>query len=135
MTALYIYVPGEPVGWQRTASHGKVRFDTPRNKAVKQHIGLLAKQAMQGRAMLSGALRCEITAWMPVPESWSKRKKAEAFSGRLHHTSKPDADNLCKVVLDALNNVAWRDDAAVVDLRCFKKYGSPVQTVIVVEAI
>ena len=39
-------------------------------------------------------------AFLPMPESWSKRKKAE-MSGKLHRT-KPDRDNIDKAILDAL---------------------------------
>jgi Holliday junction resolvase RusA-like endonuclease len=40
-------------------------------------------------------------------------------------TSKPDADNLAKAVLDALTDVsAWTDDSLVVSLSIVKTYGS-----------
>lgn len=35
-----------------------------------------------------------------MPKSWSKKKK-ETYNGTPHHT-RPDVDNLCKAVLDAL---------------------------------
>ena len=37
-------------------------------------------------------------------------------------TSKPDADNYAKLILDALNGVLWRDDAQVVRLFAEKVY-------------
>jgi Holliday junction resolvase RusA-like endonuclease len=40
----------------------------------------------------------------------------------VHHTSKPDADNLIKVVKDALNSVVYGDDSQVADQRCVKAY-------------
>ncbi len=38
---------------------------------------------------------------------------------------KPDLDNLVKLVLDALNGVAWTDDSQVVELHTSKVYGQP----------
>lgn len=35
---------------------------------------------------------------------------------------KPDADNILKAVLDALNGVAYEDDRQVVEVLCIKKY-------------
>lgn len=35
-------------------------------------------------------------------------------------TSKPDADNIAKSVLDALNGLAWADDAQVHELHVYK---------------
>jgi len=39
-------------------------------------------------------------AFLPMPESWSKRKKAE-MAGQLHR-AKPDRDNIDKAILDSL---------------------------------
>lgn len=44
---------------------------------------------------------------MPMPKSWSKKRKAE-MNGELH-TQKPDVDNMTKAVLDSL----YDDDSAI----------------------
>jgi hypothetical protein len=58
-----------------------------------------------------------------------KRPKAmcgESFSQeKIPHTKKPDADNLLKAVMDALNKVAWNDDSQVISAKSSKFY-SPV---------
>ncbi len=46
----------------------------------------------------SGALCLDF--YMPMPKSWSKKKKKEMLDRP--HESKPDLDNLVKAVLDAL---------------------------------
>ena len=51
-----------------------------------------------------------ITATRPLPKSRPKRVMREA------DTVKPDADNIAKCVLDALNGVAWDDDTQVTRL-------------------
>ena len=48
---------------------------------------------------------------MPMPKSWSKKKKLEMI-GR-YHTVKPDLDNMIKSCLDALFSKSDRDDACV----------------------
>ena len=50
------------------------------------------------------------------------------------HTQKPDADNVEKAVLDALNGVAFLDDCQVYDVRVTKHWGELGQTVVTVEA-
>lgn len=50
---------------------------------------------------------CKITFHVPMPESWSKKKR-EAFDG-LPHKNKPDIDNLAKGLFDAL----FEDDAHI----------------------
>ena len=42
--------------------------------------------------------------------------------GNLNPTKKPDADNIGKVVLDALNGIAYEDDKQVIELRVSKQY-------------
>ena len=39
-------------------------------------------------------------AYLPIPKSWSKKKKAE-MAGRIHR-AKPDRDNIDKAILDTL---------------------------------
>lgn len=43
-------------------------------------------------------------------------------------TKKPDADNVLKLVLDALNRLAYRDDSQVVDARVVKYWCAPGET-------
>ena len=51
---------------------------------------------------------------MPMPKSWSKKKRAE-MDGKPHQ-QKPDVDNLGKALLDAV----YCDDACVWDIRFIK---------------
>jgi Holliday junction resolvase RusA-like endonuclease len=75
------------------------------------------------RAPTSEAVCVTMTAWLVPPESLSKRRRADMLEGLLAPTKKPDADNIAKVV-DGLNGIVWIDDAQVVELHVFKRYGS-----------
>ena len=48
---------------------------------------------------------CKITFYIPMPDSWSGRKRAD-FNGK-PHMNKPDIDNLTKALLDSV----FDDDA------------------------
>lgn len=52
--------------------------------------------------------------YMPMPKSWSKKKKTEYVL--TPHRQVPDVDNLCKALLDAL----FGDDSHVYDIRVSK---------------
>ena len=41
---------------------------------------------------------------------------------KIWHTTTPDADNLVKMVCDALNGVFWKDDSFIVQLYALKTY-------------
>ena len=58
----------------------------------------------------------------PAPASWSKAKRARALAGVDWHTSKPDADNVAKAILDACNGVVFRDDSQIVMLTATKEF-------------
>ena len=51
---------------------------------------------------------------MPMPKSWSKKKRAEMLGQP--HRQKPDVDNLTKAILDAV----LKDDSGVWDMRTTK---------------
>ena len=54
---------------------------------------------------------------LPMPKSWSKKKKAE-HDGK-GHTSKPDIDNICKALLDSI----FDDDSHIYALTLLKVWG------------
>lgn len=65
-----------------------------------------------------GPVEMTINAFFPIPKSWPKAKrKASRF-----HTTRPDLDNIVKLVKDALNGHAYHDDSAVVKLTASKNY-------------
>lgn len=74
------------------------------------------------RKPLRGPIVVEVHSYMPIPASWSKIKKDTANAGRLKHTSRPDIDNLAKLVLDAANGVLWEDDSQIVSMKLTKEY-------------
>jgi Holliday junction resolvase RusA-like endonuclease len=72
---------------------------------------------------LRGGFHVGIWVRVQIPGSCSNRKIAQIKSGELFPTSKPDLDNLAKIVLDALNGILWADDCQVVKLEITKEYG------------
>lgn len=80
-------------------------------------------------------LEAEINAFYSIPQSASKKKKEEMREGQIRPAKKPDCDNVAKIVLDALNKLAYRDDAQIVDCIIRKWYtDDPRVTVTIREA-
>ncbi len=63
-----------------------------------------------------------VTAYFPIPKSFSEKKKTAAQNGRIRPTKKPDIDNIVKLVADALNGVAYEDDAQIALVSGYKEY-------------
>jgi Holliday junction resolvase RusA-like endonuclease len=105
-------IPGEPRALQR-ARHGNGRtYDAAENKAAKAHIALLGKQAMRARNKpYDGAIKLSCIFIYPWPKSYSQKRKSQ--SNGFYKVTKSDIDNTIKLVMDALNGIAWKDDAQV----------------------
>lgn len=118
-------VKGEPQG------KGRPRFTrigkpyTPENTASYEEKVRLAYWEQCGMEMAAAGipLTLEITAVFGVPERFSKAVRQKMLAWEILPTKRPDADNIAKIIADALNGVAWHDDAQVVSMAVSKVYG------------
>jgi Holliday junction resolvase RusA-like endonuclease len=58
-------------------------------------------------------LSVKVTAYYKIPEHTPKEWVRKMNAGLLLPTKKPDIDNVCKIILDALNGVCYADDVQV----------------------
>ena len=76
----------------------------------------------QSGAYLEGPIRARIVAYYKVPASYSKKRLQSIRNGLEYPTKKPDADNVAKVILDSLNDIAFHDDSQIVELTVIKRW-------------
>lgn len=113
----------DPVAKARARAGAGGRFYTPKKTSdYEAVIAMHAKQAMKSLQPIDSACCLSLVFHMPIPKSWSQKKRAQAIGGEITHTSKPDLDNLIKAVKDGLNGIVWADDAQVVRVVAEKKY-------------
>lgn len=130
MKELSFFVPGDPVGKARprvSVRFGHAHAYTPaKTAAYEKTVATYAKAAMIAQKFEKvgkpAAVQLQIRAGFSVPKSWTKKKRAEALTGNLPHIVKPDADNLAKAILDALNEVIYADDSQVTVCHVEKVY-------------
>lgn len=118
-----ITVPGQPQGKGRARvclRGGYARAYTPDSTAAYEN---LIKLAYGNRGISVVPVELAVTAYYRIPKAFSKRKRNEALSGLVRPQTKPDIDNVVKVVCDALNKVAYNDDTQVVKIVAEKYYG------------
>ncbi len=131
-------VPGKPQG------KGRPIFGRPRGTFVttrtpdktvlyENWIKICFNEVNAGRKPIPGSVYLGIVAYFPIPTSWSKKKQAQARSGGIHPTVKPDFDNIAKVVGDALSGSAWLDDKQVVEAEISKVYDDDPRLVIEID--
>ena len=124
------FVPGTPVGKGRPRAArrgaGVVMFTPGKTADYEALVAATAAAALACDALahqlLDGPLEAVLEMRFPAPASWSKAKRARALAGAEWHTSKPDADNVAKAILDACNGVVFRDDSQIVMLTATKQF-------------
>ena len=125
--SLLFRVNGIPQGKARPRFTKGGRAYTPaKTRRYEEAVREAAQLAAQAQGFIKHdkgtPLKASVTAWFPVPASWPKKKRAAALSGALYPAVKPDADNIAKAVLDALNGIAFHDDKQVVSCTVSKRY-------------
>lgn len=110
---------------------GSGRAYTPRKTADAMESIRAAYAAAGGAKAPDGAeVSVHITTIRPLPKTAPKSVEDEPDIHR------PDADNVAKLVLDALNGTAWDDDAQVTDLvvgKCRRIRGAVPRTYVWVD--
>lgn len=146
MATVKITIPGDPRGWGRPTPVAKVTADgkpfvtmvtQKETRDAKKRVLAAFRAKYPDHVPFTGPVMLRFTAVFPVPASWPKAVRVAALSGRLYHTSKPDKDNIEKLIVDALTRpktapgkegvspygFAWIDDAQVMG-GGVKRYGS-----------
>ena len=108
-----VVIAGEPVAKARPRATRRGFVYTPAHvRKYEAHGRLAAQLAMGDRPPIEVPVRLELVAELPIPASWSARKRSLAVAGDLFPTSRPDVDNYIKAGLDSLkgtsNNTRFR---------------------------
>ena len=82
---------------------------------------------------LENRVSVKIIAYFKMPKTTSKKDKDLILDGKLSPTKKPDIDNIVKIILDALNKMAFKDDNQITKLEVEKVYSEEEKIYIKVE--
>lgn len=133
-------VPGTPIAKGRprfSTYRGKVRTYTPdATVSAENFIRMCARTEMRGKIeQIAGPISMGVTFLFEPPAGWSKSKRERAIIGAAPHVARPDIDNLVKLVKDALNGLAYHDDAQICRINASKSYAEKAETIIHIEEI
>ena len=82
---------------------------------------------------LEGRIRVEIKAYFSIPKNASKKQKEEMLKDNISPIKKPDIDNIAKIILDALNKLAFKDDNQIIKLDIEKVYSEEEKVYVKIE--
>lgn len=134
MKSIEFSIPGPPQGKARPrvvrAKSGISLTYTPDNTVRYEELTRLRYQAAANGFKFPDDARIavQITAWYPIPKSKSKKVQEAMQAGELKPTKKPDCDNIIKIICDALNGFAYKDDAQVTLVQAAKAYSANPRT-------
>ncbi|MGN6085815.1 RusA family crossover junction endodeoxyribonuclease [Trinickia sp.] len=132
-------VPGDPVAKGRAKfarQGGFVRAYTLKETVRYENlVRLAAQEAMAGAGLLDGPVSLVVAIYLPIPQSWSKKKQDKARTGLVGATKKPDADNILKALKDGMNGVVYVDDARITDITLQKRYATTPRVDVIVRAL
>lgn len=121
MSTMFV-VPGKPQGKGRPRFGNGHTYTPQSTRDYEERIAWTAKAS--GITPRTGPVTVIIMAEFAYPKSWPKKKRP------IYHTSKPDVDNIGKIVCDALNGIAYEDDSQVSGLIVTKVYGETERLII-----
>lgn len=130
---------GKPMGKQRPRLSKFGTYTPQKTVNYETLIKYLFTQKYSNFKPYEGELRAKITAIFEVPKSYSKKKRESLLAipgienSGAGYAHKPDCDNIAKIVLDALNGLAYKDDSQITALLVFKEYGEQAKVIVEVE--
>lgn len=110
--SIIIYLTPKPKQRPRFTSNGHTY--TPKETLEYERL-IATAWHLQHKTIMTGYLKMDLKFFMPIPKSWSKKKREQAIKGEIRPDTTPDLDNLVKAVSDALNERAFWDDRQIVD--------------------
>lgn len=125
-----LVIPGEPASKGRprfrnikTASREFVSTYTPaKTRRYEDSVRYAAHQEWGRDLLRDTAISATVIAYRAIPSSFSKAKTAAAIAGTVRPITRPDHDNYSKIACDALNEIVYADDSAIVDCIARKFY-------------
>lgn len=117
------FIAGEVQAKQRPKFNGRFAY-TPKETVSYENLVKLQYQAQCGNYRYPDDVPLIVAIFVHIkpPQSASNIKKTRMLNHAEYPLKKPDVDNVAKIILDALNGIAYRDDKQVVTLIVKKSY-------------
>lgn len=128
-------IPGEPQGKARPRfdSRNRRTYTPKKTKDYEDLIATVYQMRSRGATFGDRPVVLLVRAQMGVPKSDSAKTMLQKLQNMIRPTKKPDWDNIGKIVCDALNGLAWHDDAQIVDARVQKFYSDEPRVEIIIK--
>jgi len=132
----YIIITGQITGKARPRLNGNTgKVYTQRETKRYEDLIAWCYKTQRGEFFYDLPVKATILAEYAIPKGTPKAKREAMLAQSILPTKKPDIDNIEKIVLDALNGIAYKDDKQVVKTDCIKKYAAESRLLVKVERV
>jgi Holliday junction resolvase RusA-like endonuclease len=126
--------PAVAKGRPRMTRRG-VAYTPAKTRAYEAHGRLAAQLAMGGHAPITGPVAVVMSVELPIPVSWSGKRKAAAITADIRPTTRPDVDNYVKAAMDSIGGIIIADDSQIVELDARKIYSIAPKLIVTVSTL
>ena len=128
-------IDGEPKGKARPRMNTRTgRAYTPDDtRMYEDYVKLLYRSKL--KYYFEGYVKLTVKAYYGIAKSNSKKIKEQKKINILRPSKKPDIDNVVKLIADALNDIAYKDDTQIVELSASKYFSEEPRVEITIESI
>ena len=128
---IHLTIPGQPMGKQRSRARNiqtkdgrnfNINYTPAKTVNYETLIKELFITKYPAFVPLTGAISIDIIAYLSIPVSKSKKQKEAMRNGEVFPTTRPDVDNIQKIVFDALQKLAFLNDSQIIRASVKKIY-------------
>ena len=129
----------------RTVTHGKGGRPLPQARSYTPKATTNAEGEVRAafhnitpfwECVYDEPVQLTVLAYAAPPKALLTKKRLPLVIAELwQKLTKPDIDNVAKLIMDALNGVAWKDDALISDLIVRKRYSMTPHTDVLIEVL
>lgn len=122
---IFILIPGIPLPWKApyVGTHGAFSIRTKPGEIIKDMI-----KAQYDGPILEDSIICQLTFYMPIPKSASKKNRLKMLCGIIRPHPGGDRTNLSKWYEDLCQGIIYKNDSQIVGGEPSKYYSDEPRT-------
>ena len=131
MACRSIVIPGKPLGKQRPrVLKSGITYTPKKTVNYETFVKMMYLEKYAGEKPFEGPVSMLVSAFYQIPKSASKRRREAMARHDMPPTTRPDIDNIAKIIMDALAGIAYEDDKQVTSCAVNKLYSYEPKVVV-----
>ena len=125
-------IPGAPFGKQRPRVTRWGTYTPEKTMKYEELVRTIYQEQCENYSFADMPISVSVIAYAPPLSKFNKKQRAAALAGEIYATRKPDLDNVMKIILDALNGIAYQDDLYIYEMHIRREYSDEPRVVVTI---